>query len=42
VPWYDVDPGAELPGRGAVAELLTGLGREGVAVRADLELSLPE
>ena len=42
VPWHDVDPEAELPGRGAVAELLTGLGREGVAARADLELRLPE
>jgi 2-amino-4-hydroxy-6-hydroxymethyldihydropteridine diphosphokinase len=29
-PWYDIDPGAELPGRGAVAGLLTGLDRAGV------------
>ncbi|WP_181767277.1 2-amino-4-hydroxy-6-hydroxymethyldihydropteridine diphosphokinase [Streptomyces albidus (ex Kaewkla and Franco 2022)] len=42
VPWHDVDPAAEVPGHGAVAELLTGLGHEGVAPRADLELSLPE
>ncbi|MFC4495265.1 2-amino-4-hydroxy-6-hydroxymethyldihydropteridine diphosphokinase [Streptomyces ovatisporus] len=42
VPWHDVDPGAEVPGRGTVAELLAGLGREGVAPRTDLELSLPE
>ncbi|GGO55065.1 2-amino-4-hydroxy-6-hydroxymethyldihydropteridine diphosphokinase [Streptomyces daqingensis] len=42
VPWHDVDPGAEVPGRGAVAELLAGLGNEGVAPRTDLELSLPE
>jgi len=42
VPWHDVDPGAEVPGHGAVAELLSALGREGVAARADLELSLPE
>ncbi|NLU67937.1 2-amino-4-hydroxy-6-hydroxymethyldihydropteridine diphosphokinase [Streptomyces sp. HNM0574] len=41
-PWHDVDPGAELPGRGAVTELLESVGREGVAVRADLELSLPD
>ncbi|QPP07229.1 2-amino-4-hydroxy-6-hydroxymethyldihydropteridine diphosphokinase [Streptomyces bathyalis] len=42
VPWHDVDPGAEVPGHGAVAELLARLGREGVAARTDLELSLPE
>lgn len=41
-PWHDVDPAAEVPGRGAVAELLTGLGRAGVSPRADLELSLPD
>ncbi|MFJ6563812.1 2-amino-4-hydroxy-6-hydroxymethyldihydropteridine diphosphokinase [Streptomyces sp. NPDC091412] len=41
-PWYDVDPDAQLPGRGAVADLLTALTREGVAPRADLELRLPE
>ncbi|QNP71030.1 2-amino-4-hydroxy-6-hydroxymethyldihydropteridine diphosphokinase [Streptomyces roseirectus] len=40
-PWYDVDPEAKLPGRGAVAELLDGVGREGVVPRADLELHLP-
>jgi 2-amino-4-hydroxy-6-hydroxymethyldihydropteridine diphosphokinase len=42
VPWHDVDPGAEVPGRGAVTELLAGVGHEGVAQRTDLELSLPE
>ncbi|MFF4160522.1 2-amino-4-hydroxy-6-hydroxymethyldihydropteridine diphosphokinase [Streptomyces sp. NPDC001678] len=41
-PWYDVDPEAVVPGRGAVGELLAGIGREGVAPRADLELRLPE
>ncbi|KND38389.1 2-amino-4-hydroxy-6-hydroxymethyldihydropteridine diphosphokinase [Streptomyces sp. V2] len=40
-PWYDVDPDAKLPGRGAVAELLGEVGREGVVPRADLELHLP-
>jgi 2-amino-4-hydroxy-6-hydroxymethyldihydropteridine diphosphokinase len=29
-PWHDVDPGAELPGRGAVTRLLAGLDRNGV------------
>ncbi|KOV97636.1 2-amino-4-hydroxy-6-hydroxymethyldihydropteridine diphosphokinase [Streptomyces sp. NRRL B-3648] len=41
-PWHDVDPQAQLPGRGAVADLLSGVTREGVAPRADLELRLPE
>ncbi|MCX2970757.1 MULTISPECIES: 2-amino-4-hydroxy-6-hydroxymethyldihydropteridine diphosphokinase [Streptomyces] len=42
VPWHDVDPAAEVPGVGAVAELLEDLPGEGVTVRADLELVLPE
>ncbi|MFF9771387.1 2-amino-4-hydroxy-6-hydroxymethyldihydropteridine diphosphokinase [Streptomyces sp. NPDC014636] len=41
-PWHDVDPEAQLPGRGTVAELLTAVTREGVAHRQDLELQLPE
>ncbi|SCK58134.1 2-amino-4-hydroxy-6-hydroxymethyldihydropteridine diphosphokinase [Streptomyces sp. WMMB 322] len=41
-PWHDVDPGAVVPGHGAVTELLATLGHEGVAARTDLELSLPE
>ncbi|MFJ2736635.1 MULTISPECIES: 2-amino-4-hydroxy-6-hydroxymethyldihydropteridine diphosphokinase [unclassified Streptomyces] len=41
-PWYDVDPEAQLAGRGAVADLLTALTRAGVEPRADLELRLPE
>jgi 2-amino-4-hydroxy-6-hydroxymethyldihydropteridine diphosphokinase len=42
VPWLDVDPQAEVPGRGAVADLLAEVGRTGVEVREDLELRLPE
>ncbi|MFC7219561.1 2-amino-4-hydroxy-6-hydroxymethyldihydropteridine diphosphokinase [Streptomyces polyrhachis] len=42
VPWYDVEPAAELPGHGPVAELLRVVGDEGVAPRPDLELRLPE
>ncbi|KUL55302.1 2-amino-4-hydroxy-6-hydroxymethyldihydropteridine pyrophosphokinase [Streptomyces sp. NRRL F-4489] len=42
VPWHDIDPEAEVPGRGAVAALLDSLGSTGVAPRADLELRLPE
>lgn len=42
VPWYDVEPAAELPGHGAVADLLQAVGREGVRQRTDLELQLPD
>lgn len=41
-PWYDVDPEAQLPGRGPVADLLSTVTRDGVTPRADLELRLPE
>ncbi|MFJ8636110.1 2-amino-4-hydroxy-6-hydroxymethyldihydropteridine diphosphokinase [Streptomyces sp. NPDC093568] len=41
-PWHDLEPEAQLPGRGAVADLLGTVTREGVAPRADLELQLPE
>lgn len=42
VPWYDVEPAAELPGHGPVAELLAQVGRQGVHQRADLDLRLPD
>ncbi|MEU9548179.1 2-amino-4-hydroxy-6-hydroxymethyldihydropteridine diphosphokinase [Streptomyces werraensis] len=41
-PWLDIDPAAELPGHGPVAQLLDAVTRDGVAPRADLELRLPE
>ncbi len=41
-PWHDADPGAELPGRGAVAQLLKEVGAEGVHRRTDIALQLPE
>ncbi|MFE9607771.1 2-amino-4-hydroxy-6-hydroxymethyldihydropteridine diphosphokinase [Streptomyces sp. NPDC006012] len=41
-PWHDLDPDAQLPGRGAVADLLGAVTHSGVAARADLELRLPE
>lgn len=41
-PWHDLEPEAQLPGRGAVAALLGTVTREGVAARTDLELHLPE
>ncbi|MBB1243804.1 2-amino-4-hydroxy-6-hydroxymethyldihydropteridine diphosphokinase [Streptomyces durbertensis] len=45
VPWHDVDPGAEVPGRGAVSDLLAEIGVDGtrgVEIRPDLELVVPE
>lgn len=42
VPWHDIDPAAELPGRGPVAELLSRVGRQDVRVHEDAELRLPE
>jgi 2-amino-4-hydroxy-6-hydroxymethyldihydropteridine diphosphokinase len=41
-PWHDVEPQAQLPGLGTVAELLAAVTREGVDLRKDLELRLPE
>ncbi|MGW4981551.1 2-amino-4-hydroxy-6-hydroxymethyldihydropteridine diphosphokinase [Streptomyces mirabilis] len=41
-PWHDVEPEAQLPGRGPVHHLLTAVTREGVLPRPDLELRLPE
>jgi 2-amino-4-hydroxy-6-hydroxymethyldihydropteridine diphosphokinase len=42
VQWHDVDPQAEVPGRGPIAELLTTVSKEGVLPRPDLELCLPD
>jgi 2-amino-4-hydroxy-6-hydroxymethyldihydropteridine diphosphokinase len=41
-PWHDVEPQAQLPGRGPVAGLLAGVTQNGIEPRADLELRLPE
>jgi 2-amino-4-hydroxy-6-hydroxymethyldihydropteridine diphosphokinase len=41
-PWYDVEPAAELPGHGLLADLLEAVGYEGVRRRPDVELRLPE
>jgi 2-amino-4-hydroxy-6-hydroxymethyldihydropteridine diphosphokinase len=38
-PWYDVEPDAELPDRGAVADLLSGLEDQSVVHREDLVLT---
>ena len=38
VPWLDLEPDAELPGAGPVAELVEKTGRDGVRPREDIEL----
>jgi 2-amino-4-hydroxy-6-hydroxymethyldihydropteridine diphosphokinase len=40
VPWNEIDGQAQLPGRGAVADLLTGLDTDGVVRRTDLSLDV--
>jgi 2-amino-4-hydroxy-6-hydroxymethyldihydropteridine diphosphokinase len=41
VPWHDVDPHAELPGRGRVKDLLAVVGTDGVRRRSDAVLRIP-
>ncbi|MFE6620438.1 2-amino-4-hydroxy-6-hydroxymethyldihydropteridine diphosphokinase [Streptomyces sp. NPDC057740] len=41
-PWHDLEPEAQLPGVGTVADLLAVVTRDGVTPRKDLELQLPE
>lgn len=41
-PWLAVDPDAEIPGRGAVRDLLAALDTSSVTALADVELRLPE
>jgi 2-amino-4-hydroxy-6-hydroxymethyldihydropteridine diphosphokinase len=36
VPWYEIDPGAELPGTGKIADLVKNADTSGVVRRADL------
>ena len=37
-PWFDLEPDAEIPGYGAIADLLARVGMDGVTPRADLVL----
>jgi 2-amino-4-hydroxy-6-hydroxymethyldihydropteridine diphosphokinase len=39
-PWYDVEPDAELPEHGPVADLLEGLDQSGLKLRDDLVLEI--
>ena len=38
VPWHEVEPDAEIPGQGPIAELLEKTGQSGVVRREDVEL----
>jgi 2-amino-4-hydroxy-6-hydroxymethyldihydropteridine diphosphokinase len=40
-PWHDVDPGAVIPGRGRIADLLAAAGTVGIRLRADARLRTP-
>ena len=40
IPWLEVDPDAEIPGRGRVADLIQGVDRTGVTKRPDMSLIL--
>jgi 2-amino-4-hydroxy-6-hydroxymethyldihydropteridine diphosphokinase len=40
VPWLEIDPEGEIPGRGFVADLLDGVDTSGVHKREDLEIIL--
>jgi len=40
-PWHDIDPGAELPGHGPVADLLAAVDASGIR-RSETALVLPE
>nr|WP_216654494.1 2-amino-4-hydroxy-6-hydroxymethyldihydropteridine diphosphokinase [Nocardioides sp. zg-DK7169] len=37
-PWFDLEPDAELPGKGPISELLAKTGVDGLVLRDDLEL----
>ncbi|WP_211349048.1 2-amino-4-hydroxy-6-hydroxymethyldihydropteridine diphosphokinase [Nocardioides litoris] len=39
-PWFDLEPDAELPGSGPVADLLAQIGVDGLTLREDLTLDL--
>jgi len=41
-PWLAIDPDAEIPGRGAVRDLLAEIDSSSVTALADVELQLPE
>lgn len=40
VPWLEIDPEGEIPGKGFVADLISGVDTSGVSKREDLEIIL--
>lgn len=40
IPWHDLEPDAEIPGVGPIAELLAGVGSDGITRRDDIELQV--
>jgi 2-amino-4-hydroxy-6-hydroxymethyldihydropteridine diphosphokinase len=40
VPWYEIDPHAQIPGHGKIVDLLSDLDTSGVADRPDLSLEI--
>jgi 7,8-dihydro-6-hydroxymethylpterin-pyrophosphokinase len=40
-PWHDLDPDAQIPGRGRIADLLAKLGRAGLRRMPDAKLHPP-
>ena len=40
-PWHDLEPGAVVPGRGPIADLLAAVGTAGVRLRRDARLRFP-
>lgn len=39
-PWFDLEPNAEFPDEGPIAEILARIGQDGITLRDDLELEL--
>jgi 2-amino-4-hydroxy-6-hydroxymethyldihydropteridine diphosphokinase len=39
-PWFDLEPNAEIPDQGAIADLLAAIGEQGITRRDDLVLEL--
>ncbi|MPZ61321.1 MAG: 2-amino-4-hydroxy-6-hydroxymethyldihydropteridine diphosphokinase [Propionibacteriales bacterium] len=41
-PWYDIEADGEIPGHGPIADLLAKVDRDGIRLREDLQLELPD
>jgi 2-amino-4-hydroxy-6-hydroxymethyldihydropteridine diphosphokinase len=40
IPWFEVDPEGEIPGKGFIADLLADVNTSGIRKREDLEILL--